>query len=122
LINQSYSRDFEREADSIGYRLLVETNIDPQGLTRFFKKIFAEEKLAFTNINDERNRHAVIDSMVFLRSHPTTEERIKHLQHMALKRQESFRDLSAEFDQLQLAVKQFVTSNTPEEIHNGSSN
>ena len=36
LINQSYSRDFEREADDVGYKLLVDANIDPRGLTRFF--------------------------------------------------------------------------------------
>ena len=36
--------------------------------------------------------------------------------------EKNFRDLSAEFGQLQLAVKQFAVSNTSEEIHNGSGN
>ena len=122
LINQSYSRDFEREADEIGYKLLVDANINPQGLTQFFDKMLEKEKLAFANIENENVRDTVINSTIFLSSHPTTEERIKRLQNMESNKVKGFRDLSAEFDQLQLAVKQFVASNTSEEIHNGSGN
>ena len=122
LINQSYSRDFEREADEIGYQLLVDANINPQGLTQFFDKILEKEKLAFAHIEDENVRDTVVNSTTFLSSHPTTEERIKRLQNMKSNNEKNFRDLSAEFDQLQSAVKQFTAINTSGEIQNGSGN
>ena len=122
LINQSYSRDFEREADDIGHQLLVDANIDPQGLTQFFDKILSKEKLAFDHIEDENVRDSVINSTVFLRSHPTTEERIQRLQTITLDQQQNFRNLDAEFDQLKQAVQQFVTNNKPGEKHNESGN
>ena len=36
LIRQQYSRDFESEADFLGFELLKKANIDPQGLVDFF--------------------------------------------------------------------------------------
>ena len=122
LINQSYSRDFEREADSVGHNLLVNANIDPRGLASFFEKIRAREKLVFNGVEDENNRDAVINSTALLRSHPATGERIKNLQQMGLNRTGDFRDLSLEFNRLQMAVRQFITGNTVEETHNGSRN
>ena len=123
LINQSYSRNFEREADEVGYQLLVDANIDPKGLTLFFEKIIEQEKLAFAGIEDDNTSSAAIDPPVFLRSHPTTEERIKRLQKMAINnKQQQFLDLTAEFNELQIAVKQFVTSNTPEKAHHAIGN
>lgn len=77
LINQSCSRDFEREADDIGYRLLVDADIDPGGLTRFFEKMLAAEKSIFAETGNDNTRNLMIDAPVFLRSHPTTQERIE---------------------------------------------
>lgn len=60
----SYSRAFEREADRIGMQLLVNANLDPYGMPRFFERL---------------NSHAQINQgkvPEFLRSHPLTLSRI----------------------------------------------
>ena len=44
LLSQSYSRDFESDADEHGFDLLEKADIDPNGLVSFFEKIMEEEK------------------------------------------------------------------------------
>ena len=67
LLEQSYSRDFEREADATGWQYLLDANIDPTGMTDFFKIIREEEKKTGTDMSG---------AMEFLSTHPDTEERI----------------------------------------------
>src|ERR1051325_6268162 len=43
LLKQKYSRDFEREADDVGWNYLVQAKIDPRGMLDFFQKLKAEE-------------------------------------------------------------------------------
>jgi len=60
----SYSRNFEREADSIGIRTLNDAGFDPAGMTRFFSHM---QRWA---------RVQEIDVPEFLRTHPLTLNRI----------------------------------------------
>ena len=71
LSNQlSYTRDFEREADSIGIKLLAESGFDPTAMSRFFNKI---------------DRHGVLGDQTpeFLRTHPLSYTRIAEAENRA---------------------------------------
>ena len=71
LLQQKFSRDFEREADDTGWNYLVEANIDPRGMTRSFEKI--REMIAASDM-------AVMEGTLALaNTHPTSQERIDRL-------------------------------------------
>jgi predicted Zn-dependent protease len=67
LLQQKYSRNFEQEADDVGWQYLIEAKVDPRGLIEFFKKLRTVE-----------GRAGQIPA--FLGTHPATEERIKRLE------------------------------------------
>jgi Zn-dependent protease with chaperone function len=71
LLEQSYSRDFEREADATGWQYLLDANIDPSGMTDFFRIIREEEKKTGTDMSG---------ALEFLSTHPDTEERIASME------------------------------------------
>lgn len=71
LLDQKFSRDFEREADDVGWDYLLAADIDPRGLIAFFKKLQQEE--AASDPAGLRN------SMALLSTHPATQERIDRL-------------------------------------------
>lgn len=58
----SYTREFEREADSIGIKLLAESGFDPTAMGRFFNKLDRSSGLN--------------DTPEFLRTHPLSYNRI----------------------------------------------
>jgi Zn-dependent protease with chaperone function len=72
LLKQKFSRDFEREADDTGWNYLVEANIDPRGMTRFFARIKA--------MIDQSDSAAFEHSLALLNTHPTSQERIDRLE------------------------------------------
>jgi predicted Zn-dependent protease len=61
----SYSRDFEREADRIGFQTLSRSGFDVRAMAEFFEKL-----QRYTRIMDSGS------VPVYLRSHPVTTERI----------------------------------------------
>lgn len=63
----SYSRDAEREADEFGYKVLVDNNLDPNGMIDLFKVLQAEG-------GDEKEYSKIMNSMS---THPLTSERIE---------------------------------------------
>lgn len=67
LLRQKYSRDFEREADDVGWQYLVAAKIDPRGMTDFFRTLLESEKAGVTLPG-------------LLSTHPTTKERIRRLE------------------------------------------
>jgi len=85
MVSQYYSRDIEREADTLGWHYLMAANIDPRGLADFFQLL------------TEGENAASIPQM--FRSHPATSERIASLNRLWEKsdRKTGFVDLSAEF-------------------------
>lgn len=119
LLNQKYSRDFEREADAEGVALLKRARIDPRGMTDFFRTILEEEKKQMEKITDERARAAMDTAMVYFGSHPETEERIANLESMmAAEPRSGWRDDEAAFRALQARVKTFVSEKEGERENN----
>jgi predicted Zn-dependent protease len=68
----SYSRDYEREADRIGFRALEAAGFDVHGMGTFFEKM-------------QRGARAMDDGSMpgYLRTHPITTERIADAQNRA---------------------------------------
>jgi predicted Zn-dependent protease len=64
----SYTRDMEREADRVGYGILVDAGYDPAGFTGMFAKLQQASSL-----NDS-------GAFPYLRSHPLTTERLADMQ------------------------------------------
>ncbi len=123
LLNQSYSRGFETEADVKGFALLQAAEIDPKGLASFFEKMIAEEKKQMDKILDEENQQLAKQALKFLSTHPANEDRIKQLEQLAQDNVKDnaqtihYRNLEPAFVELQSAVKLFVT-NTQGETSN----
>lgn len=114
LLNQSYSRDFERDADQRGVALLEKANLDPLGLERFFHKILEQEQKLKEQI-DDADTAAVLESVSgFLSTHPATEERIERIRQLAGDSQGPYRDLQPAFQALQTAIAQFDTPSEDE--------
>jgi beta-barrel assembly-enhancing protease len=72
LLQQKFSRDFEREADDTGWTYLLAANIDPRGLTSFFEKLKA--------LTAESGMNAIEGSLSLLNTHPASTERIERLE------------------------------------------
>jgi Zn-dependent protease with chaperone function len=85
MVSQYYSRDIEREADTIGWHYLLAANIDPRGLADFFQLLTEGENADYIP--------------EIFRSHPATSERIASLNQLwkTTARKTDFVDLQAEF-------------------------
>lgn len=116
LINQSYSRGFESEADAEGLALLHRAAINPEGLVTFFEKLRRQEQEQLEEMAGEDNSETVESTLQFLSTHPATEDRISDLRERidALPHQRN-RDLQVEFNALQERVKLFVAQEDKKE-------
>jgi predicted Zn-dependent protease len=65
----SYSRDFEREADRVGYQILEASGYDTAGMPAFFERLQKATRLYENN------------APVYVRTHPLTTERIADMQN-----------------------------------------
>ena len=74
LLTLEFSRDHEREADDVGFDILVQAGIDPRGMVAFFETLRAEQEEL---LGDSSAAH---DKLTFLSTHPATDERIDHLE------------------------------------------
>jgi len=114
LLNQQFSRGFEREADAKGYELLARANIDPKGLASFFEKLAAEQQKQLEKVEDETTRELMIAAEGLLSTHPATEERIAYILSLVEKnsknREGPYLVFVAQFDELKEAVKKFVVT------------
>ncbi|OZG71556.1 peptidase M48 [Hahella sp. CCB-MM4] len=115
LLNQSYSRDFEADADEKGLQLLQRAEINPTGMISFFEKIIEEEKKRMEQIEDDDTRELLEQSMGFLSSHPATEERIASLRKQLGTGEGDYRHLDTEFLKLQELVRNFVADTGSDE-------
>src|SRR5690606_38514769 len=93
LLNQSYSRGFETQADVQGLELLEKAGIDPHGLVTFFEKLIEQEKKRLAEIEDADTRDLVSGAMDFLSSHPATEKRIEALKERIKDSPQGYRNL-----------------------------
>lgn len=64
----NFSRDMEREADRIGYRVMTQAEFDSRGFVSMFEKL------------QQANRFNDTGAFPYLRSHPLTTERIADMQ------------------------------------------
>ena len=64
----SYGRDFERQADYLGTKYVIQAGYNPQGLISLLKHLWEEK---------EKGKREGLD--IFFRSHPHTQERIKNI-------------------------------------------
>ncbi len=89
LLQQQFSREFEREADLLAVTYLNRTAIDPSGLYDFFAKL--KEKEAAAKLG------GFSESITLLSTHPATDRRMESLQKaIDEKGDESYRPV--EFD------------------------
>jgi predicted Zn-dependent protease len=65
----AYSRDFEREADRVGYQTLDKSGFDVRGMGNFFERLQKAGRVYENN------------APVYMRSHPMTVERISDMQN-----------------------------------------
>lgn len=70
LLQQKFSRNFEREADDAGWKYLLDAQIDPRGMIQFFEKLKKIEQHSGAELNG---------TLALLSTHPATEERIEYL-------------------------------------------
>ena len=69
LVNQSFSQEYELEADDVGWQSLVTAHIDPRGLADMLRKLQAEQQ----------QMHAAMPQLHAFSSHPATQKRIQRL-------------------------------------------
>lgn len=67
----SFSRDFEREADRVGFQILEGAGFDVRGMPAFFERLQRDTRLYENN------------APVYLRTHPLTSERIADMENRA---------------------------------------
>ena len=70
----TYTREFEQEADRIGFQRLVAAGFDPHAMAEFFEKM-----QRYTRISDDSS------FPTYLRDHPVTSERIAEAENRAAK-------------------------------------
>jgi predicted Zn-dependent protease len=70
MVYQGFSKEYETEADDVGWKYLVAANIDPRGMISTFRKLKAEEDgMGFSHVMPEA-----------FASHPALAKRIARLE------------------------------------------
>lgn len=108
LVNQKYSRDFEREADRKGVDLLYKARIKPEGLAAFFTTIRDQQRRQLEQIG--KVGEAARTANAYFGSHPDSDERILTLRTRIQKLPaQTWRDDSVTFSALRKRVQDFVS-------------
>jgi predicted Zn-dependent protease len=76
LLDRKFTRDFEREADNVGWDYLVRGGIDPAGMVSFFEKMEREEQKQL----EKSPVGGVAKALEIVGTHPATRERIERLE------------------------------------------
>jgi predicted Zn-dependent protease len=90
LQSLSYSRQFEREADTQGLELLALNQIDPKGMVSLFEGLQSKAELLLPE---------------FLSSHPITRERIDYIEKQIESKTYSFKE-NEQLDELFMKIKE----------------
>ena len=95
----TFIREHEKEADRLAISILVNANINPDGMSQFFKTLSKEN-------NDK-------DAMEFLRSHPISQNRIIEAQNLAAQYKGNFisDSFDYQFTSARLSIKNINTRN-----------
>ena len=97
----AYSRDFEREADRVGYQTLEKSGFDVRGMGDFFERLQKAGRVYENN------------APVYMRSHPMTVERISDMQNRA--QDAPYRQVTDSIDFLLVRAKLRAQMGTPRE-------
>ena len=97
----AYTRDFEREADRMGYQSLEKAGFDVRSPGEFFERLQKNSRLYENN------------APVYLRSHPLTLERISDMQNRA--QESSYRQVLSSHDFYLVRAKLRAQAGTPKE-------
>lgn len=97
----AYSRDFEREADRMGYQTLDKAGFDVRSMGDFFERLQKAGRLYENN------------APVYLRSHPLTVERISDMQNRA--QGSAYRQIVSSLDFHLVRAKLRALTGTPRE-------
>lgn len=97
----AYSRDFEREADRVGYEILQKAGFDPRGMADFFERLQRSTRVYENN------------APVYMRSHPVTVERISDMQNRL--QQAPYRQVGDSLDYQLVRAKLRAQQGTPKE-------
>lgn len=107
LLNLSYSRELEDEADVQGMKLLVKNGVDPTGLANSLQVINAYHKKL---VSESRAADVLekIQKIEILNSHPEIEKRIENLRQQSdvYKQSLTFKPLDFDYDAFKEAVKE----------------
>ncbi len=100
LLNLSFSRDHELEADRAGWQYLLEAGIDPRGMIDFFETL------------EQETGDDMSGALSFLSTHPATGDRIETL-HQELEALPSmeFPALEVDFEAFQERVRKASAEN-----------
>jgi predicted Zn-dependent protease len=109
LLQKSFSREFEEDADDVGLEFLSKANIDPEGLIELLQILM-----------DEQNKTIygkAMNQMAWLSTHPTTEKRISDLRKKIteLSRTE-YSPSQFDLKQFQEKLKDQLTTSNPSAI------
>lgn len=88
LLRQSFSREYEHEADNLGWDYLMRANIDPSGLKDFFERL-----------REKGPPPALERSLAIMSTHPATDARIRELdtRWQGQKKKSEFIDFDLDF-------------------------
>ena len=102
LLDQKFSRGFEREADETGFLYLVNARIDPRGMIGFFQRLREESEKAGTL--------ALEETLNFLSTHPDPGSRIEYLNRkwQQLEEKQGFLNLDADFRVFKKTITQEI--------------
>jgi predicted Zn-dependent protease len=98
LLSLKFTRDHERAADDLGWELLQNAQINPQGMINLFAELKAEM--------DAKGNGSFGPGAVFLSTHPTPRERIERLgQKKGELGSREFKSFVVEFKALQAGLR-----------------
>jgi len=111
LLQKSFSREFEEDADRVGLEFLSKANINPEGLIELLQLLMDEQ---YKTIYGK-----AMNKMAWLSTHPTTENRIQDLRKKITKLSHSeYPPCQFDLQQFQEKLRQHLNQpNTPEEAH-----
>lgn len=104
LVNQTFSRASEQEADERAFALLWQRGIDPRGIAGFFDLIKVEEEKHLKNYPELKK------VLGYLSTHPNTDDRIRSIhdqwqQHVSEQGASHVRPVEFDMAKLQAALK-----------------
>lgn len=100
LLTLKFSRDFETDADRIGFQYLEDAHINPSGMKDFFRKLASMESHEENKTEEDMKTGKDNASDVFeaLSTHPDTEKRIQNIEKMLIQaKSENYRKLNLDY-------------------------